>query len=305
VFADPAKSVGPFAGIRNAAGPNIQVLAGDNAALADQADFVVVVAGLTPQDEGEEYTRAGDRPNFSLDGKGDSTTQNSLIAEVAAKGKPMVVVLEGGSVIDMPWLAQVPAVVMAWYPGQDGGNALGQLLFGDAAFSGTLPITWPRRWEDEPPFSSGTTTAMDYYLGYRHFDVKAIEPLFPFGHGLSYTSFEYKNLSVPCSTASKDAVVQVALEVSNTGAKAGDEIVFLFVSYPATRARRPLKELKGFYRVSLEPGQTKRVTIPLRVSDLKYWDMAANRWNIESGPVKVMVGSSAARLPLEDTFTVE
>jgi beta-glucosidase len=110
---------------------------------------------------------------------------------------------------------------------------------------------------------------------------------------------------VPCSTADKGAVVQVSLDVSNTGAKQGDEIVLLFVSYPATKARRPAKELKGFYRVSLDPGQTKRITIPLRVSDLKYWDMAANRWNIESGPVKVMVGSSAARLPLEDTFTVQ
>ncbi|HKU43778.1 MAG TPA: glycoside hydrolase family 3 C-terminal domain-containing protein [Polyangiales bacterium] len=305
VFADPAKSTGPFAGIKNVAGPGIQVVSGASAALADQADFVVVVAGLTPQDEGEEYTRAGDRANFALDGKGDGSTQNNLIAQIAAKGKPMVVVLEGGSVIDMPWLAQVPAVVMAWYPGMDGGNALGKLLFGDAAFSGKLPITWPKRWEDEPVFSSGTTTAMDYYLGYRHFDMKRIEPLFPFGHGLSYTTFEYKNLQLPCSSASKDSVVQVSLEVSNTGLVAADEVVFLFVSYPATKQRRPIKELKGFYRVSVAAGQTKRVTIPLRVSDLKYWDGAANRWNVESGPVKVMVGPSAARLPLEDTFTVD
>ena len=305
VFADPAKSTGPLAGIRKLAGAGIEVLSGSDASLADRADFVVVVAGLTPQDEGEEYTRAGDRPNFSLDGKTGGMAQNTLIAQVAAKGKPMVVVLEGGSVIDMPWLAQVPAVVMAWYPGMDGGSALGKLLFGDAAFSGKLPITWPKRWEDEPVFSSGTTTVMDYYLGYRHFDVKAIEPLFPFGHGLSYTTFEYKNLQVPCSSASKDAVVQVGLEIANTGTKAGDEIVFLFVSYPGTKARRPIKELKGFHRVSLEPGQTKRVTIPLRISDLKYWDSSANRWNIESGAVKVMLGPSAARLPLEDTISVD
>jgi beta-glucosidase len=304
VFADPAKSSGPLAGIRNAAGPDIQVVAGAAPELADQADFVVVVAGLTPQDEGEEYTRAGDRPSFGLDAKGDGATQNNLIAQVAAKGKPMVVVLEGGSVIDMPWLAQVPAVVMAWYPGMDGGNALGELLFGAAAFSGKLPITWPKRWEDEPVFSSGATTAMDYYLGYRYFDSKAIEPLFPFGHGLSYTTFEYKNLQLPCSDASKDSVVQVGVEVSNTGAVRGDEIAFLFVSYPQTTQRRGLKELKGFYRVSLDPGQTKRITIPLRISDLKYWDMAQNRWNIESGPVQVSVGPSAARLPLTDTFLV-
>jgi beta-glucosidase len=305
VFADPAKSTGPLAGIRNAAGANIQVVSGAGAELADQADFVVVVAGLTPQDEGEEYTRAGDRASFLLDAKGDGSTQNNLIMQVAAKGKPMVVVLEGGSVIDMPWLAQVPAVVMAWYPGMDGGNALGDLLFGTAAFSGKLPITWPKRWDDEPVFSMGTTTTMDYHLGYRHFDSKAIEPLFPFGHGLSYTTFEYKNLQLPCSDATKDSVVQVGVEVTNTGAVRGDEIAFLFVSYPATQQRRPLKELKGFYRVSLEPGQTKRITIPLRISDLKYWDMALGQWNIESGPVKVQVGPSAASLPLTDMLMVK
>lgn len=304
VFADPAKSIGPFAGIKKVAGPGIQVISGSSPALADQADFVVVVAGLTPQDEGEEYTRAGDRPSFRLDAKGDGMTQNNLIAQVAAKGKPMVVVLVGGSVIDMPWLAQVPAVVMAWYPGMVGGEALGKLLFGDASFSGKLPITWPKRWEDEPVFNAGSTTAMDYYLGYRHFDLKGIEPLYPFGHGLSYTTFEYKNLQVPCSDAAKDAVVQVGVDVSNTGTVKADEIILLFVSYPGTKARRPIKELKGFYRVSIDPGVTKHVTIPLRVSDLKYWDQAANRWNIESGPVKVMVGGSAARLTLEDTFTV-
>jgi beta-glucosidase len=305
VFADPAKSTGPAAGITKAAGTTVHVISGADPALADQADVVVVVAGLTPQDEGEEYTRAGDRSTFALDGKAGGSVQNNLIMQVAAKGKPMVVVLEGGSVIDMPWLAQVPAVVMAWYPGMDGGSALGELLFGDKSFSGKLPITWPKRWEDEPTFSSGAITQMDYYLGYRYFDHSAIAPLFPFGFGLSYAAFEYKNLQVPCSDASKDAVIDVSVDVTNTGSVQADETVFLFVSYPATTARRPAKELKGFYRVALDAGQTKRVTIALRVSDLKYWDMAMSRWNVESGPVKIMVGSSAAQLPLSDTFNVQ
>jgi beta-glucosidase len=304
-FADPAKSSGPFAGIKKAAGAGVSVVSGSDASLADAADFVVVVAGLTPQDEGEEYTRAGDRSNFALDGKSGGSAQNNLIMQVAQKGKPMVVVLEGGSVIDMPWLAQVPAVVMAWYPGMDGGNALGELLFGDANFSGKLPVTWPKRWEDEPTFSSGTTTTMDYYLGYRYFDHGSIEPLYPFGFGLSYTSFEYANLQVPCSEVSKNGVVEISADVTNTGKAKGDEVVFVFVSYPSTHARRSQKELKGFYRVSLDAGQTKRVTIPLRVSDLKYWDMASNAWQIESGPVQVMVGPSAAKLPLMDMFAVK
>ena len=303
VFPDPAKSTGPLAGIKLAAG-SITVVSGASASLADNADFVVVIAGLTPQDEGEEYTGAGDRPNFSLDGKAGGVAQDDLIAAVAAKHKPMVVVLEGGSVIDMPWLDAVPAVVMAWYPGMDGGRALGELLFGDVNFSGKLPITWPKRWEDEPTFSSGTTTVMDYYLGYRHFDKKAIAPLFPFGHGLSYTQYTYSHLQVPCSGVGKNGVVNVQVDVTNSGTVKGDEVAFLFVSYPGSTQRRPVKELKGFHRVALEPGQTKRITLSLRVADLKYWDMAANAWKVESGAVQVQVGPNAATLPLKDTFTV-
>jgi beta-glucosidase len=223
--------------------------------------------------------------------------------------KPMVVVMEGGSVIDMPWLASVPAVVMAWYPGMVGGTALGKLLFGDANFSGKLPITWPKSLADEPTFAdpSGRTT-MDYYLGYRWFDNKGTQPLYPFGYGMSYTTFTYSNLQVPCSTVNQDGLVNVQVDVTNTGTAKGDEVVFLFVSYPNTKARRPAKELKGFYRVSLEAmgtaGNSKRITIPLRVSDLKYWDMGMSKWVVESGAVKVMVGGSSATLPLSDTFMV-
>jgi beta-glucosidase len=217
----------------------------------------------------------------------------------------MVVVLEGGSVIDMPWLDQVPAVVMAWYPGMAGGTALGELLFGAANFSGKLPITWPKRWDDEPQFTGGTTTQMDYDLGYRWFDRKAIEPLYPFGFGLSYTTFEYANLQSNCSDVTKNGVVEISVDVSNAGSVAGDEIVFVFASYPMTQARRPIKELKGFYRVSLDAGQRKRIKIPLRVADLKYWDMSSNSWQVESGPVQIQVGPNAATLPLTDTFTVQ
>ncbi|MEP6653532.1 MAG: glycoside hydrolase family 3 C-terminal domain-containing protein [Myxococcales bacterium] len=319
---DPAKSVSPFDGIKSAAGSGVTVTTGNTAATAQSADFVVVVAGLTPYDEGEEYNRSGDRTSLALDGKDAGRSygsiQNKLITDVAALGKPMVVVLEGGAVIDMPWLAAVPAVVMAWYPGQVGGRALGKLLMGDENFSGKLPVTWPAMLSQFPPFSMGTTTMMDYYLGYRYFDKNNTTPLFPFGYGLSYTTFEYSNLAVPCSDAIKagfdadpptSSVVNVTVDVKNTGPRKGEEVVFLFVSYPGTTARRPVKELKGFYRVALEAagtmGDAKRITIPLRVSDLKYYDMTTNSWQVASGPVKVMVGPSSANLPLSDTFTVK
>ncbi len=305
VFSDPALSVGPFAGIQAAAGSGITVVSGTDTSAAAGADFIVVVAGLTPQDEGEEYTGAGDRSTFELDGKTGGSAQDTLITQAAALGKPMVVVLEGGSVINMPWLAQVPAVVMAWYPGMVGGTALGSLLFGDANFGGKLPVTWPAQWSDEPTFNAGTVTQVSYYAGYHYFDQNGTTPLFPFGAGMSYTTFQYGNLDVPCATVTEGGVVNVEVDVTNAGAVAGDEVTFLFVSYPGTTARRPAKELKGFVRETVEPGQTVRVTIPLRISDLKYWDAASSSWKIESGPVTVMVGGSSANLPLSGMLTVQ
>jgi beta-glucosidase len=307
---DPAKAVSPCAGVKAAAG-SATVTCGNSASDASGADFVVVVAGLTPYDEGEEYNGSGDRTTLALDGKpnnaGNNTgVQNKLITDVAAMGKPMVVVLEGGAAIDMPWLSSVPAVVMAWYPGMVGGTALGQLLFGKANFSGKLPVTWPKAVTDFPTFNGGPTTTMDYYLGYRYFDNKSITPLFPFGYGMSYTKFDYSNLVVPCSDATATSVVNVSVDVTNSGSVAGDEVVLLFVSYPNTKAaRRSAKELKGFARVSLEAGKKQTVTIPLRISDLKYYDQTAKAWSVETGAVKIMVGPSSASLTLSDSVTVK
>ncbi len=305
--ADPEKSIGPFDGIRLAAGETVKVVAGDSVKAAKDADFVVVVAGLTPGDEGEEYTGAEDRKSFALDDKIKGTPQTDLIRQAVKLGKPMAVVLVGGSVIDLPWLKEVPAVVMSWYPGIHGGRALGDLLFGIKNFSGKLPLTWPNRWEELPEFDPGAPNEvkMNYFLGYRYYDHKGIKPLFPFGHGLSYTNFAYNNLEVPCGTVTKKGVVQVKVDVVNQGNRSGDEIAFLYVSYPETKARRPVKELKGFARVSLEPGQAKQVTIPLRISDLKYWNTEKSAWEVESGKVKIMVGGNPAAFALSDFVVVE
>jgi beta-glucosidase len=325
VFPDPNKSIGPLAGIQAAAGSGITInqasTTADLATALSNADVAVVIAGLTPQDEGEEYTGAGDRHSFALDAKqsaANMNVQNTLIMQTAmmmtARGKPTVVVLEGGSVIDMPWLPSVQAVVMAWYPGMVGGQALGKLLFGDENFGGKLPISWPKQFADGPMFPTGAnpnqmtglTVMMDYYIGYRWFDhmVGTVAPLFPFGAGLSYTTFQYSNLFVPCTTVAKDGVVNVQVDVKNAGTRKGDEVVFLFVSYPSTQARRPTKELKGFYRVTLDAGQSKRITIPLRVGDLKYWDMTQNTWIVESGPVEVMVGGNSTTFAQTGMFNV-
>ena len=185
VFSDPAKSVGPTAGIAAAAGSGITVKSytSASAAMTDGFDVAVVVAGLTAGDEGEEYTGAGDRTTgginatshtvvLGLDPKVNPGTQDKLIQQVAAAGKPTIVVLEAGGIIDMSaWYGSVQAVVMAWYPGMVGGTALGRLLFGDANFSGKLPVTWDTKASDWPTFSnSDGSAAMDYWVGYQHFD---------------------------------------------------------------------------------------------------------------------------------------
>jgi beta-glucosidase len=315
---DPAKTTGPLAGIQAIASTKgITVVSGNSATAVADADFVVVVAGLTFEDEGEEYTGAADRPNFGLDGKRGGTLQDSLIEAVANLNKPMVVVLEGGSVIETPWIAKVPALVTAWYPGQAGGAAIAQLLFGTDGtnpvnFSGKLPITWSTTgW---PTFNEGTSTTMAYHLGYRRFDAMniALNPAmgqYPFGHGLSYTTYRYENVQVPCSDVTKTGVVNVTVDVHNTGTAKGTEVAFLWVTYvdPApTGVMRSIKELKGFYRVDLDPGQGKRITIPLRASDLKVYSPTTKKMEVYSGRVKVMVGPSADRtklLPTSDTDT--
>jgi beta-glucosidase len=348
VYPDPAKSVGPFAGICLAAGgtPNADGTACTGASVttatnnggdlgpimnaASGADFVVVIAGLTAQDEGEEYTKASDRdfgalPNTNallLDSKQTTDAayqgiQNKLISMVASLGKPMVVVLEGGSVIEVPWLNQVPALVMAWYPGQRGGEALGDLLFGEVNgvsynFGGKLPFTWGTHDQYGDPFDGpGGATPFNYYIGYRYFDHNGLTPVFPFGAGLSYTTFEISNLQLGCSTMTKGSVLPVVVNVKNTGTVAGDEIVMVFVSFPNTTVtrRQGQKELKGFARVSLAAGQAKQVTIPVRLSDLDYFQQDSptaqtGHWAVEGGPVKIMVGDSSTNLPLSGMVTV-
>jgi beta-glucosidase len=302
------------------------------------ADFYVVIAGNTPQDEGEDYTGASDRWSFSLDDKlvhvdGGMRVQDPLIAAVAALGKPMVVVLEGGSVIDMPWLANVPAVVMEWYPGQDGGDALADLLYGKVNFSGKLPVTWPNAivgtcgggpgecpqtgscpacYGDEPLFSVGEArvTPMGYYLGYRYYDENKITPLFAFGHGLSYTTYSYGTPTLSKTTAAATDTVNITVPVTNMGTMAGNEVSFVFVSYPNTQRaatdHKNVKELKGFVRTAIPVGTTPTmVTIPLRISDLKYWDTPTGKWVGETGAINVMVGGSSDTLLPPVTLTLQ
>jgi|HubBroStandDraft_1064217.scaffolds.fasta_scaffold00763_8 beta-glucosidase len=344
VYSDPTTFVGPLLGLQNGAPMGTTIVSGSSptslvdstgAAYTGGVDFYVVVAGDTPEDEGEDYTGASDRVSFSLDDKnvhvqGLAPVQDPLIEAVAALGKPMVVVLEGGSVIDMPWLSTVPAVVMAWYPGQDGGDALADLLFGKVNFSGKLPVTWPNPltggcteqtcqdltgpceacFGDEPLFTSGESrpTNMGYYIGYRYYDENKITPLFAFGHGLSYSTYAYGTPTLSAATAKATDTVTITVPVTNMGTLAGDETSFVFVSYPNTTRTgyKNVKELKAYTRTPIPVGATPTmVTIPLRIADLKYWDTPSSKWVIETGAINVMVGGSSDSLLPPVTLTLQ
>jgi beta-glucosidase len=318
VFSADADSVGPYDGIKKMR-PRSEIVVEAGHSPSDDnvkdADFFVVIAGLTPGDEGEEYTLAMDRPSsFALDAKqsGDNAgIQGRLIDAVAATGKPMVVVLEGGSIIDMPWRDKVPAIVMAWYAGMVGGEAMGQLLWGQTQgksynFSGKLPLTWATLNDFGEFKGAGGVTHADYFLGYRKFDKEGISPIYPFGYGLSYTTFEYSNLQLGCADMSEGAVLPVYVNVKNTGSVPGEEVVMLFASFPNSKASRrtTIKELKGFARVSLEPNEEKQVAIPVRLKDLDYFDQVQNKWVVEDGSVTIMVGGGSTSLPLTGTVDV-
>ena len=305
---DPMQTIPPFQGLRDFAPSGVTVVNPSTAADAADADLIVVVVGLTPGDEGEEYTQAGDRTKgFGLDAKrSDPNLQANLVAAAAALGKPVVVVIEAGSVVDMPWIDKVQGVVMMWYAGQRGGEALADLLYGRANFSGKLPFTWGMQVSDyEVLKEDNGATSFDYFVGYSRFDEHGTVPRYPFGYGLSYTSFGYPDMQLGCTDMSEGGILPVYVTVENTGSVAGDETVMLWVRYPASTApRRPKKELKGFARVSLAPGERKQVLIPVRLKDLDYFDMATNQWVVESGPIEINVGGSSVNFQKTATVSV-
>ncbi len=222
------------------------------------------------------------------------------------------VVLCSGAMIDMnAWVDSVKALVQVWFPGQEGGAAIADILFGDVNPSGKLPTTFARKWEDCPAYGRfpGETGRVEYseglYVGYRYFDQYGIEPLFPFGHGLSYTTFEYGNLKVSPSRIGADGRVSVRLSVRNTGPVAGAEVVQVYVSDTESSVDRPKKELKAFRKVRLVPGQSRVIDFSLDRDALSFWDPVSKGWKAEPGRFKVLVGSSSRDIRLEGEFELE
>lgn len=319
--------VTPLEGIVRRAGASANVVfsqgyrtRGDNAGLleravaaAKQADVAIIVGGLNHDDYGD--AEGMDRTSLELPGR-----QAELIRAVARANPRTIVVLVTGSPVAMDsWLPQVPAVVLAWYAGMEGGNALAAILFGDVSPSGKLPATFPRRLEDSPAHALGAYPGRDgtvryeegLLVGYRWFDTKAIAPLFPFGRGLSYTTFAYSNLRLSQGAGPREPLLTVKVDVQNTGRRAGAETVQVYVQDVRPKLTRPEKELKGFAKVPLQPGSKRTVEIPLGADAFAYYDSARKCWKAEAGAFRIVVGSSSrdtrvqAIYQLKKTQTVE
>ncbi|MGA9069867.1 MAG: glycoside hydrolase family 3 C-terminal domain-containing protein [Terracidiphilus sp.] len=289
--------------------------------IASKADLVVIAAGFNGQTEGEGHDRS-----FAL-----PWGQSALIETVAALNPHTVVTLTGGGAMDTRgWLEKVPALLHLYYPGQEGGTAVGQILFGQHNPEGKLPVSFERSWEDNPSASiyypiPGADTKLhvtedgkppvDYVIphvqytdklmvGYRYWTSTGKHPLYPFGFGLSYTTFSFANLQAP-ATAASGSSVPVSFDVTNTGAVAGAEVAQLYVSDPSTKVTRPERELKGFQKVNLAPGETKRITLNLDPRAFSYWDEAAHKWAIDPGKFVLRVGDSSESTPLTAEVTLK
>ena len=272
-------------------------------AAAKQASTAVVV--VSDDTEGE----AADRPNLSL-----PSAQNELISAVAAVNPHTVVVIDAGAPVSMPWLGQVAAVVDAWYPGESNGTALASVLYGSTDPSGHLPVTFPRDLSQVPAATAAQFPGVNGQVlysegldvGYRWYDSKDITPLFPFGYGLSYTSFAFSHLHIwAAGTRGSPPTVHVSAVVTNTGKTAGSEVAQLYLGDPPA-AGEPPRQLKGIQKVTLKPGQSATVRFTLDKHDLSYWSDSANGWVVPPGGFQVQVGDSSALagLPLMGDFTV-
>ena len=262
----------------------------DSAAVqaAEQADAVVLFLGLTANLEGEEMRL--DVPGFK---GGDRTTidlpapQKALLERIVKVGKPTVLVLMSGSALAVTWAQRhVNAIVEAWYPGQAAGSAIADVLFGDYNPGGRLPVTFYRSTADLPPFDDYAMTGRTY----RFFTGK---PLYAFGYGLSYTKFTYSHLTTSAKTLAASDSLSVAVDVKNDGKVRGDEVVQLYVRHEGSRVPRPRLDLRGYRRITLDPGQSRRVSFTLSGASLAWWDSTAQRWTVEQDRVRLQVGGSS------------
>ncbi len=296
---------GPIGGkVRLALVPEDSVVTDTAKALAAKADVVLVAAGYQTNKDNESEGEGGDR-TFDL-----PYGQDALIRTMAAANpKTIVSLTSGGNVDSTTWIDKVPALIEAWYGGQSGGTALAEAVFGDINPGGHLPATFERREQDNPTFNNfypqdggiKVTYKEGIFVGYRGYQKEKITPLFPFGYGLSYTTFKFANLK---ATPGTGATMTVEFDVTNTGTRKGAEVAQVYVGDPHTKLPRPIRELKGFDRVELAPGETKHLTVPLDARSFAYYDVAGKKWVVDPGHFTVEVGDNVDSLPLKDTVEI-
>jgi len=298
-----------------------ELVMGEAVELAKIADAVVVAVGFTGDTESEGSDRTFELP----------WGQSALIEAVAAANPHTIVTLTGGVGADTRgWLDKVPALLDVYYPGQEGGTAIADVIFGKHNPEGKLPVSFDRSWEEDPSYAyyypvKGADTslhvtepgkpAVDYVIphvkyddklmvGYRYWTTTGKHPLYPFGFGMSYTKFSFSNLKAQ-ATATSGSTVPISFDVTNAGSVAGAEVAQLYVSDPSAKVARPERELKGFAKVRLAPGETKHVTLNLDARAFSYWDEAKHDWTIDPGKFVIRIGDSSENTPLTAELTIK
>ena len=256
-------------------------------AAAADSDIVVAVLGEVANMNGEAASRA------TLDLPG---TQEQMLEAVATTGKPVVLVLESGRPLDIRWAVEhVPAILEAWYPGTEGGNAVADVLFGDVNPGGKLPVSWPRTAGQEPLYYNHNLTH-DPEDGpkftSRYWDISS-KPLYPFGYGLSYTTFKFSNLRLSKDHMTSDQTTEVQVDVTNTGSVVGDAVAQIYIHQRAGSASRPVRQLKGFRRITLQPGETQTLKFPIGKDELNFWSPQTKAWGVEPGTFDVWAGEDS------------
>ena len=267
--------------------------------LASVSDIILFVGGISPNLEGEEMNievhgfSGGDRTSLDI-----PNNQTELLKKIRKTGKPVILILTGGSALSFNWAKEnLPAILDVWYPGEEGGNALADVLFGDYNPAGRLPVTFYKSVSDLPAFE-------DYSMKGRTYRYFSGEPLYPFGYGLSYTSFTYSSLDLSKKSAFASDTVLINVRLKNTGDYDGDEVIQVYSKRPANRNLQPIESLVAFQRVSMKKGEERLISIPLAVNELRQWDYSKGDYSVVPGMYDLLIGSSSADIRLRTSLEV-
>jgi len=295
----PPYEITPLEGLKQKCKGKIEII--DSPAMADVTIFFAGLRHIKGMDAEGDDRNAFDLPPEQVD----------LIKKTIKENSNTIVVMIAGSPVSMiEWINEVPAVLQAWYGGMETGNAISAILFGELSPSGKLPLTFPKYLSDSPAHVSERTYPGDekvfydegIFVGYRHFDKKNIQPLFPFGHGLSYTNFTCENLILSKEKLTEDEILTISVDIMNSGEYPGSEVVQLYIQDVESSVERPLKELKGFKKVYLKPGERVTTTFEIDKSDLSFYSESLGKWIVEKGNFNILIGGSSRDIRLQTTF---